>query len=177
VIDGHGPTLAQTANILLYLGRRNGLAPTDEAGRLWVHQLQLTIADLVLEAHDVHHPIASGLYYEDQQAEAARRAADFRAQRLPKFLGYFEAVLQRRGSWLASGTRWCYADLSLFQVLEGLHFAFPRRMASLAPGWPLLQRLREAVRMLPELADYLGSPRRLPFSDGLFRHYPELDGD
>jgi glutathione S-transferase len=177
VVDGQGPTLSQTANILLYLGRRNGLAPNDEVGRCWVHQLQLTIADLVVEAHDVHHPIGSGLYYEDQQPEAARRAADFRGQRLPKFLGYFETVLQRRGGWLASDVRWCYADLSLFQALEGLHFAFPRRMASLAPGWPRLQQLRAAVRALPELADYLGSARRLPFSDGLFRHYAELDDD
>src|SRR5205085_11594340 len=68
--------IGQTANILLYLGGRHGLAPRDDAGRLWVHQLQLTIADLVVEAHDTHHPVGSGLYYEEQKPESKRRAKD-----------------------------------------------------------------------------------------------------
>lgn len=170
-----GMTIAQTANILLFLGERHGLAPADTAGRLWVHQLQLTIADAVAEAHDVHHPIASGLYYEDQKGPARLRAKDFRENRMPKFLGYFEQVLQRNGPWLARGARWSYADLSLFQLVEGLRFAFPRRMARLEPGFPRLVAHRDAVAALPELADYFGSPRRLPFGEGIFRHYPELD--
>ena len=127
--------IAQTANILLYLGRRHGLAPRNEAGRLWAHQLQLTIADIVDEAHDTHHPIASSLYYEDQQAEARRRAADFIANRIPKYLGYFERVLERnpRGGRHLVGARVSYCDLSLFQLVAGLRYAFPQAMAALEP--------------------------------------------
>lgn len=167
-------TIAQTANILLFLGETHGLAPADPAGRFWVNQCQLTIADIVSEAHDTHHPIASGDYYEDQQAEAVRRAADFRATRMPKYLGYFEDVLDRRGAWLA-GDAWSYADLSLFHLVEGLRFAFPRRMASLEHNLPRLMRLRDAVAVLPGIAAYLASDRRQAFGDGIFRHYPELD--
>ncbi len=96
----HGDvTLSQTAAILQYLGPRLRLVPDDEASRLRANHLQLTIADFVLEAHDTHHPIASSLYYEDQKAEAARRAHAFVQSRLPKYLGYFERVVeaQRRG--------------------------------------------------------------------------------
>lgn len=170
-----GMTLAQTANILLFLGERHGLAPDDLPGRLWVHQLQLTLADLVSESHDVHHPVGMGLYYEDQQAEALRRADEFRRERIPKFLGYFERVLHQRGDWLSSRGRWSYADLSLFHVVQGLRFAFPRRLATLRPQYPLVVALHDRVAQLPELKPYFDSPRRLPFSDGIFRHYPELD--
>ncbi len=165
--------IAQTANILLYLGEKHGLAPTTLTGRLWVNQLQLTIADWVTEVHDVHHPVDSSLYYEDQRPEAARRAAAFRTSRMPKFLGYFEKILQH-GPSLAKG-RWNYADLSLFHMIEGLRFAFPKRMASLEPDYPGVMRLHAKVEALPALKPYLASPRRLPFSDGIFRHYPELD--
>lgn len=171
-----GVTIAQTANILLFLGEQHGLAPRDAVGRLWVHQLQLTIADLVSEAHDVHHPVGVGLYYEDQRQEAARRAKELRGERMPKFLSYFELVLKRRGRWLAGGKHWTYADLSLFHVVEGLRFAFPRRMAALAPTCPHVLALHDDVESLPELKHYLHSKRRLPFSDGIFRHYAELDG-
>lgn len=170
-------TIAQTANILFYLGERHGLAPHDVTGRLWVHQLQLTLADLVTEAHDVHHPVGAGLYYEDQKPEAARRAEEFRHERMPKFLGHFERVLKRRGRWLAGGKHWTYVDLSLFHVVEGLRHAFPRRMVSLTPKLKHVLALHEDVSALPELKSYLGSDRRLPFGDGIFRHYPELDGD
>lgn len=170
-------TIAQTANILLFLGERHNLAPRDEAGRLWAHQLQLTIADMVAEAHDVHHPIASGLYYEDQQDAAARRAVDFRDARMPKFLGYFERALSANGEWLCGGERWSYADLSLFQLVDGLKFAFPRRMRTLAARYPRVMTLHARVAALPALQEYFDSARRLPYGDGLFRHYPELDGD
>ncbi|MGY4802884.1 glutathione S-transferase [Teichococcus aerofrigidensis] len=170
-----GMTIAQTANILLFLGQRHGLAPRTLKGRLWVHQLQLTIADMVAEAHDTHHPIDPGDYYEAQKGPAAKRARAFRESRMPKFLGYFERVLEGGASaWLA-GRRWTYADLSLFQLLEGLRFAFPRRMATLEPELPRLVALRDAVATLPELKAYLGSKRRLDFGEGIFRHYPELD--
>jgi glutathione S-transferase len=168
--------IGQSANILLYLGEKHGLAPHDQAARLWVHQVQLTIADMVTEAHDTHHPVSYSDYYEDQKAEAKRRAGDFRESRIPKYLAWFERILARRGDWLA-GERWSYADLSLFQLIEGLTFAFPRRMARIGSDTPRVLALHDAVKRLPELQHYLSSDRRLPFSDGIFRHYPELDGD
>jgi glutathione S-transferase len=168
--------IAQTANILLYLGPRLGLAPKSEAGRLWVHQLQLTIADWLVEVHDVHHPIGSGLYYEDQKPESRRRAADFRNKRLPKFLGYFEAVLKRETSGKIKKARISYAYLSLFQMVEGLRYAFPSTMNKLARQYPRVIELHERVAARPRLAAYLASKRRIPFNrQGIFRHYPELD--
>jgi glutathione S-transferase len=130
----------------------------------------------VVEAHDVHHPISGGLYYEDQKPEALRRSEGFRLYRIPGYLGYFERALEARGDWLA-GTDWSYADLSLFQLVEGLRFAFPRRMKTVEPDVPRVVALRDRVAALPELQDYLASDRRLPFANGIFRHYPELDGD
>jgi glutathione S-transferase len=170
--------IGQTANILLFLGPRLGLAPRAEAGRLWAHQLQLTMADLVTEVHDTHHPIASSLYYEEQKAEARRRAADFVENRLPKFLGYFARVLERnprRGGYLVGG-RLSYVDLSLFQVIAGLRYAFPRAMAGLQPEHRSLCDLHDRVAQRPRIAAYLDSARRLPFSEaGIFRYYAELD--
>ena len=169
-------TLAQTAEILLFLGPRLGLAPRAEADRLWVHQLQLTIADWLVEVHDVHHPIGSGLYYEEQKREARRRAADFLAARLPKYLDYFEAILRRNTGGHLLGGRACYADLSLFQMVCGLRYAFPRAMAKRERRAPLLRALHERVAARPRLAAYLASDRRIAFNrQGIFRHYPELD--
>lgn len=170
--------IAQTANILLFLGDQHGLAPRGEAGRLWTHQLQLTIADLVAEVHDSHHPIASGLYYEDQKAEAGRRTGCLLAERLPKYLGYFEDVLSRnpRGPHWLVGARLTYADLSLFQIVAGLEYAFPNAMRRLRQRIPNVRDVALRVRDRPNIAAYLSSPRRLPFSTaGIFRHYPELD--
>ncbi|MES2077488.1 MAG: glutathione S-transferase, partial [Pseudomonadota bacterium] len=170
--------IGQTANILLFLGAKHGLAPRALAGRLWANQLQLTIADIVNEAHDSHHPISTNFYYEDQKLAARRRAADFTARRIPKYLDYFEGVLQRnrsRGGY-AVGARLSYVDLSLFQLIEGLYYAFPRAMERLAPGYPGLVALRERVAQRPNVAAYLNSKRRIPFNeDGIFRRYPELD--
>jgi glutathione S-transferase len=167
--------IAQTANILLFLSDRHRLGPEDEAGRYFAHQLELTIVDAVEDAHDVHHPVAGSLYYEDQKVEALRAAEAFRSQRIPKYLDYFERVLGDRGSWLL-GQGWCHADLSLFQLVEGLSYAFPQRMRTIAPDFPKTVALRDRVKSLPELTDYLASERRIPFNeDGIFRHYPELD--
>ena len=174
LITADGSTIGQSANILLYLGEEHGLAPQNQAGRLWVHQVQLTIADMVTEAHDTHHPVALGAYYEEQKPEAKRRAEDFRDNRIPKFLRWFETILEKRGRWLA-GESWSYADLSLFHLVEGLDFAFPKRMQAVGGDYPRVMALRKAVAHLPELADYLASERRIAFSDGIFRHYPELD--
>jgi glutathione S-transferase len=167
--------VAQTANILMYLGAHHDLAPADEAGRLFANQLQLTIADFVVEIHDTHHPIASGLYYEDQKAEAKRRAADFLQHRAPKYLGYFERVLARSAGHLI-GERLTYPDLSLFQIVAGLRYAFPNAMAKLEPSLPRTIALHDRVRNHPPVAAYLASKRRIPFNEeGIFRHYPELD--
>ena len=170
--------IGQTANILLFLGARHDLAPADEAGRLWTHQLQLTLADLIDEVHDTHHPIASNLYYEDQKPEARRRAADFRKERLPKYLGYFESILRRNphGHDHLVGKTLTYVDLSMFQVIAGLRYAFPRAMTRLKRGHPLLHALSGRVAALPRISAYLASKRRLPFNQqGIFRHYRELD--
>ena len=170
--------IAQTANILLFLGERHGLAPKTEAGRLWTHQLQLTLADFVGEVHDTHHPIAGSLYYEDQRREAKRRAADFVTNRLPKFLGYFERVLVGNPSGKAHlvSARVTYADLSLFQVVAGMRYAFPNAMARITRQLPRVSALHAQVAARPRIAAYLASARRLPFNQqDLFRHYAELD--
>jgi glutathione S-transferase len=170
--------IAQTANILLFLGPRLDLVPKDEASRLWAHQLQLTIADWVAETHDTHHPISGGLYYEDQRREAKRRAVDFRTERLPKFLAYFEKILKhnRKGVDYLLGKRVSYVDLSMFQMIEGLRYAFPRAMTRLERKHPRLVALHDRVSARPRIAVYLASPRRLPFNQqGIFRRYPELD--
>jgi glutathione S-transferase len=167
--------VAQTANILHYLAPRLGLAPKDEQQRVYAHQLQLTIADMVVEAHDTHHPIAVGLYYEDQRKEAKARAAHFIEDRLSLFLGYFEDVLERSGGkhFLRSHS---YVDLSMFQLLSGLDYAFPNAMARARPKLARLSALQERVAKRPRIAAYLASDRRIPFNEsGIFRHYPELD--
>lgn len=170
--------VGQTANILLFLGARHHLAPRDDAGRLWVHQLQLTVSDLVVEVHDSHHPIASGLYYEDQKAEAAMRAEDFVKHRLPKFLGYFGKVLAHNPhkSGYMAGDALTYVDLSMFQLIEGLRYAFPKAMARLEKKHAGLVELHDRIARHPPIARYLASDRRIPFNEqGIFRHYSELD--
>lgn len=173
-----GQTIGQSANILLFLGARHGLAPRAQEGRLWAHQLQLTIADLVNEVHDTHHPVGVSLYYEEQKKEAKRRSVQFLAERVPKFLGYFEAILSRpgrRGGFLL-GARLSYPDLSMFQVIEGLRYAFPNAMRRIDPDYPALRKLHARVAGRANIARYLASPRRIPFNEeGIFRHYPELD--
>lgn len=167
--------IAQTANILLFLAPRHGLVPKSEASRLHAHELQLTVADLVAEAHDTHHPIGVDLYYEDQKREAKRRAASFIKERIPKFLGYFERVLGRNGRFML-GNAFSYVDLSVFQIMAGLNYAFPRAMGRASRKVPRLVDLAERIASRPHIAAYLKSPRRIPFNeDGIFRHYPELD--
>ena len=168
--------IAQTANILLYLGPRLGLAPRDEAGRLWAHQLQLTISDLVVEIHDSHHPVTTYLYYEEQRPAAKRRTADFWRYRVPKILGYFERVLARSDGPHVLGRRLCYVDLSLFQIIEGLRYAFPKRMQRFEKKVPRLVALHDRVAKRPRIAAYLASKRRIPFSQwGIYRYFKELD--
>jgi glutathione S-transferase len=174
-----GEVIAQTANILHYLGPRLGLVPDDETSQRQVHQLQLTIADFINEIHDVHHPIAVSLYYEDQRVEARRRAPLFISERLPKYLGYLERVLERNAAadhGHLVGTATSYVDLSAFQLIGGLDFAFPRAMAQIAPRIPLLRAVHQRIPTRPRLAAYLASTRRIAFNQhGIFRHYPELD--
>jgi glutathione S-transferase len=171
--------IAQTANILQFLGPRLGLAPSGETARLWAHQLELTLIDLLDEVHDTHHPVSGALYYEQQKPAAKRCAELFRRQRLPKYLGYFERVLARAAAGRAClvGGRHSYVDLSMFQMIEGLRYAFPRAMRRLEPKHPRLLALHERVRTRARIAAYLASPRRLAFNEsGIFRHYPALDG-
>ena len=175
----HGDVLVgQTAAILLYLGPRLDLVDKNEEARLWTHQIQLTIADAVAEAHDTHHPVGIGLYYEDQKPEAVRRAKEFREARIPKFLGWFERVVQRNPTktWHLVGARLSYADLSLFQLVEGLRYAFPDAAEQALRTTPKVAQLHGKVAALPKVAAYLKSERRLPFNEtGIFRHYPELN--
>lgn len=170
--------VAQTSHILDYLGPQLKLVPRDAAGRRFAQQLQLTMADLVVEAHDTHHPIASSLYYEEQKAAARKRSKIFIAERIPKFLDYFEHVLTRnpRSHSHLVGTGLTYADLSLFQVVEGLRYAFPKSMKRGEKAWPHVVALHDRVAALPRIAAYLASPRRIAFNDsGIFRCYPELE--
>jgi glutathione S-transferase len=168
--------IGQTANILLFLGARHGLVPRGEAARLLTNQLQLTISDFVVEIHDTHHPIAAGLYYEDQRPAAKRRAADFLKVRAPKFLRYFEHVLERSSGPYLLGRAITYADLSLFQVADGMRYAFPKAMGPLEKKIPCVMALHDRVAARPRIAAYLASERRIAFNlSGIFRHYPELD--
>nr|WP_312858771.1 glutathione S-transferase C-terminal domain-containing protein [Rhizobium sp. BK377] len=172
--------ISHVANILLYLGPKLGLAPDDEGLRYVVNGLQLTITDFVAEVHDTHHPIATSLYYEDQKEEAKARSAAFIKERVPKFLGYFERVLKQnpRGPGCIVGDTLTYADLSLFQIIEGLIYAFPKAMSNYHRKYPLLAALHDSVEQRPNIARYLKSDRRLAFNtEGVFRHYPELDTD
>ncbi|MGD2167980.1 MAG: glutathione S-transferase family protein [Gammaproteobacteria bacterium] len=170
--------IAQTANILLFLGGRLNLAPRDEAGKLWTHQLQLTIADFTDEIHDSHHPIAASLYYEQQRGAAKRRTKLLLDERVPKFMGYFEQVIERnpnRGGWLV-GAKLSYADLSIAQVVAGLHYAFPKRMKRAMRDYSRVQSIHDRVFTRRRISAYVRSGRRIPFNEyGLFRHYAELD--
>jgi glutathione S-transferase len=168
--------IGHTANILMYLGAHHGLAPEDEAGRLWAHQLQLSVTDFAKEIHDTHHPVGAAFYYEEQKAEAKRYTENFLKLRVPKFTTYFETVLAHNGGRHMVGAAFSYVDLSMFQLVAGLRYAFPRAMASLEPNLPRLVALHDAVAAHPRIAAYLASPRRMPFDEkGVFRHYPELD--
>jgi glutathione S-transferase len=168
--------IAQTANILFYLGPHLKLAPRDEAGRLWLNQLQMTVTDLVVEIHDTHHPITSWLYYEEQRPAAKRRTHDFWRYRVPKYLGYFERVLQNNGGQYLVGRRLTYIDLSLFQIVEGLRYAFPKRMKRFEKKIPGLVALHGRVAKRPRVKAYMASKRRIAFSQwGIYRYFKELD--
>jgi glutathione S-transferase len=168
--------IAQVANILFYLGPRLKLAPKEEGARLWLNALQLTVTDFVKEVHDTHHPVGTGLYYEDQKPEARRYAEGFLDERAPKYLGYFERVIERSGGPFLLGRRISYADLSLFQLVEGMRYAFPKGMKRIERKIPKVVDVRDRVAERPGIAAYLNAPRRIAFNeDGIFRRYPELD--
>lgn len=170
-------TIAQTANILMYLGRKHGLAPANEAGRLFANQLQLTVTDFVKEVHDTHHPLATGLYYEDQKPEARRYTEHFLKERLPKYMGYFEHVLsQSKGKKFLLGGKLSYPDLSIFQLVEGLRYAFPEASRRAERRYPLIVALHDRVAERPRIKKYRASKRCIAFNEsGIFRRYPELD--
>jgi glutathione S-transferase len=173
-----GVLMAHTANILDWLGPRLKIAPANPDARRWAHQLQLSVTDFLVEVHDTHHPIAGSLYYEEQKKEARKRTAIFIEQRLPKYVDYFERVLANnpQGSRHMVGRKLTYVDLSMFQLVAGLRYAFPRAMAAREATWPRLLALHDAVAARPRIAAYLASKRRLAFNEqGIFRHYPELE--
>jgi glutathione S-transferase len=168
--------IAQAANILFYLGPRLSLAPGSESDRLWLHQLQLTVTDFVKEIHDTHHPVGSGLYYEDQKPEAKRYSDNFIGERAPKYLGYFEKVLKKSGGSFLMGRNMTYIDLSMFQIVQGLRYAFPHSMKDIERDVPGLVGVRDKIAARPRIKAYLASSRRIAFNEmGVFRHYPELD--
>jgi glutathione S-transferase len=168
--------IAQVAEILHFLGPRLKLAPRSEADRLWLHQLQLTVSDFVKEIHDTHHPLGGEFYYDDAKPEAKRFTENFLAKRAPKYLGYFETVLKKSGGPYALGRKATYVDLSLFQLVEGLRYAFPRAMKGIERAVPRVVAVHAKVAERPSIKKYLASERRLPFNEeGIFRSYPELD--
>ena len=168
--------IAQVANILFYLGPRLKLAPRDEATRLWLHQLQLTVTDFVKEIHDTHHPLGGEFYYEDAKPEAKRFTGNFLKSRAPKYLGYFETVLKKSGGPYVLGAKLSYVDLSLFQLVEGLRYAFPKAAARIERKIPNVVAVHDRVAKRPRIKAYLASKRRLAFNEmGIFRRYPELD--
>jgi glutathione S-transferase len=168
--------ISHVANILLYLGGRHALAPKSDASRHWLHGLQLTITDFVSEVHDTHHPLGPTLYYEQQRAAARRRTDEFWKMRVPKYLGYFEEILTKSGGPFVMGRRLTYVDLSLFQLIAGLRYAFPRRMQRFEKGVPQLLTLHDRVAARPRIKAYLASDSRIPFNEhGIFRRYKGLD--
>lgn len=168
--------IAQVANILFYLGPRLNLAPKDEGARLWLNALQLTVTDFIKEVHDTHHPVGTGLYYEDQKPEAKRYAGAFLDERAPKYLGFFEGVIEKSGGPYLLGRKISYTDLSLFQLVEGMRYAFPKGMKKIERKIPKVVAVRDRVAERPKIKAYLASERRIAFNeDGIFRNYPELD--
>jgi glutathione S-transferase len=167
--------IAQTTTVLAYLGPRLGLVPGGLSAEIYAQQLQATITDIVTEVHETHHPLAASLYYEQQRAAARKRAQAFREERMPKYLSYFENVLTR-GNGRRALSRHSYVDLSLFQLISGLDYAFPNAMRRMQKQIPRLRALAERIAERPNVAAYLESSRRIPFNpDGIFRHYPALD--
>jgi glutathione S-transferase len=175
-LDTGTMVIAQVGHILTFLSDAHDLAPKDEPTLFWVIQLQLTVTDLVAEVHNVHHPVATDEYYKDQKPEAKRFAEGFREKRMPKYLGYFDRAASAIDGDFVAGEKWSPIDTSLFQVVEGLRYMFPKRMKAIEGDYPALIALHDRVAELPGIAAYLKSDRRIPFNeDGIFRHYPELD--
>ncbi|KAK3723430.1 hypothetical protein LTR37_001682 [Vermiconidia calcicola] len=179
--DGKALVISQTPNILSYLGDRTGMAG-DEQEKYWVAQLALTALDLANEVHDSHHPIAVAKYYEEQKEESKGKSKDIRENRFPKFFSYFQRTLQGNkerggveGKYMV-GKQLTYADTTIWQVLDGCMFAFPKEMEARKEEFPdLLQGFYESVKSEKGLKEYLASDRRLEYSMGIFRQYPELD--
>ncbi|KAL1639271.1 hypothetical protein SLS58_008113 [Diplodia intermedia] len=178
--DGKALVIAQTPNIIQYLAPKVGLAPADEADALHASQIMLTALDLSNETHDSHHPIAVSLYYEDQKDAAKQRAKDFRENRIPKFFSYFERSLKGNeesggGKYLV-GDKLTHADTTVWQVIDGLLFAFPKELEARKEEFPLIfGKFYPGIKEEKGLKEYLASDRRLKYSQGLYRHYPELD--
>ncbi|KAF1816408.1 glutathione S-transferase protein-like protein [Eremomyces bilateralis CBS 781.70] len=184
IVDGKGEgkdlLIHQTPNILAYLGERLGLIGEEEGDKYHVSQVALTALDLCDECHDTHHPVSVVKYYAEQKEEALKKAEDFRASRIPKFFGYFERVLksnesEAKGKYLV-GSKLTYADTTVWQVVNGVSYAFPKEVEARKKDYPLLfETFYPGIQEEKGIKQYLASDRRLSYSDGIFRHYPELD--
>jgi glutathione S-transferase len=175
LVDGE-LCIGQTAHILAFLADRHDFGAGELEVDLQLIQLQLDITDIVAEVHNVHHPVAAALYYQDQMDAAYEAARHYRDQRLPKYLDHFEAALEENGGPCVLGDRWTHVDTSLFQLMEGLDYMFPNRMREL--DYPRLELCRQAMMEIAGVEQYLASDRRLSFNeDGIFRFYPELDSE
>jgi glutathione S-transferase len=176
LVDG-AFAIAQVAHILAWLADRHDFGAGELERDLELITLQLTISDMVAEVHAVHHPISTALYYADQKDAALQAAAHFRTERMLKFLDYFEDALGANQGPFVLGRKWSHVDTSLFQLVEGLRYMFPQRMEAIGDDYPRLLACHEAVVALEGIAAYRASERCIPFNkDGIFRHYPELDG-
>lgn len=183
-VGGAGPNgsdllISQTSNVLLYLGRKLGLSGESEAEGYWVNEVVLTGLDFCNDCHDTHHPIATGMFYEDQKDEALKKASDFRENRIPKFLGYFERVLRGNGARAQGkylvGKGLTAADLVVWQVVDGVRYAFPKEMEARMKEFEGVWEFYESLKGESWLEEYLASERRLKYGDGIFRYYKELD--
>ncbi|KAK4058824.1 hypothetical protein OIO90_000270 [Microbotryomycetes sp. JL221] len=191
VLRHNDVVISQVPNIVLYLSSR--LPPIDLDGEStntaqtpaplhdlstfhWLEQL-MTILDMNNEVHETHHPIDIRLYYEDQKAEAQKRAQAFREARIPKFLGNFENNIKKHTSGFLN-EKVSPADLALFHMVEGILFAFPERINQVKSEFPHVFKLRDTIKSSRRIQAYINSGRRIPFNNyGIFRHYTELDGE
>ncbi|KEY69018.1 hypothetical protein S7711_03320 [Stachybotrys chartarum IBT 7711] len=178
----HGDLLInQLPNILLYLAPKLGLAPAAGPAVYHLNAIVLTLLDgFVNELHETHHPIATSQYYDDQKPEAKKRSKSYREERLPRFLGYAQRLLDAKtsgdGPWLYGGSL-TYADLVLFQGIHGTKYAFPKTVEKLQKSgkYDGVFALFDAVQERPNIKAYMASDRRVDYSQGIWRYYPELE--
>ena len=177
--DG-GVIVSHAAAILLYPGRADRTRANRRRTGAYGRTRYRAITDIVAEVYNSHHPIDADKWFHEQKDAAIARAAVFRRDRMPKYsFGWFERLLAANPAGVDHlvGGFVTYADLSLFQLVEGLRFAFPLASERTLARLPRVTALHKAMAERPRLKAYLASERRVPFKEtGIFRRYPELDG-